>query len=55
LPIERVKSTILADSAQHKAKIGAKMIKRNFALPWKGIQSASSLAFYAIAISLKKG
>jgi hypothetical protein len=52
---KRIKSTILADSDQQKAKIGAKMMSRKYALPRKGMQSASSFPFCATALSLERG
>ncbi|APR71722.1 hypothetical protein HMP0015_0511 [Acinetobacter haemolyticus ATCC 19194] len=35
---KRAESTFLVNSAQHKTKIGAKMMWRKFALPRKGTQ-----------------
>jgi hypothetical protein len=52
---KRIKSTILADSDQQKAKIGAKMMSRKYALPRKGMLSASSFPFCATALSLERG
>ena len=52
---KRIKSTILADSDQQKAKIGAKMMSRKYALPRKGMQSASAFPFCATALSLERG